>query len=457
MPLAGANVRAPPPLAQAQVPPPLVAAYGQVGRGLGGRGGYLTGQAAAPSAGLQPQASTQSQGGVSQAEVNERLVAALVAIKENLDDNGSKAKKRKKDSLDDLDEEEELVPVKWDGLVGEDDGVTNICWEVRTKLPPYNGDQELYWSKQPRVRHPARETVNAEHLRMDPVNPRVTLRDHDRGAPRTIKQYSKDNIRVLKTKIQTDTRGIEKHDIGLAREYVECQGVYQVMSAIFQYQSNLAMIRPDDWSGDVMLRVLHDVKYFLPLIITRVRGKVERDKAQLEMVIWFADQVLDRNATRGRARKSPLKYEEVRAIAVSASNLLFGGSGIGLGWDIDMASCKLDPYTAGVGGGEDKEQGGQGVYGNGGFPLKQSGGGGGQRPKVKGRGRGFGQQGGGQPVGQQGGGGVGQQQQQPRAQVQQPGKVCRDWNRGACPFPNSCKFSHICNKVVFSFAVNNFG
>ena len=237
---------------------------------------------------------------------------------------------------------------------------------------------------------------------------------------------------------------------------MECQGVYQVMSAIFQYQSNLAMIRPDDWSGDVMIRVLHDVKYFLPIIITRVRGKVEMDKAQLEMVIWFADQVLDRNATRGRAGKSPLKYEEVRAIAVSASNLLFGGSGIGLGWDIDMASCKLDPYTAGVGVGEDKDhggQGGQGVYGTG---VKQGGGGSGggfQKPKVKaGRGRGLGHQGGGQ----QGVGGAGQQhQQRAAAPGPQAGRACRDWNRGACPFPNSCKYSHFCNKVVFSFALDN--
>ena len=369
-------------------------------------------------------------------------------MKDSLAKGDIHGKKRKKDSLDDLDEEEELVPVKFDGLVGEDDGVDKICWEVRTKLPPFNGDQDLYWSKQPRVRHPARETVNAEHLRMDPVNPRVTLRDHDRGAPRTIKQYSKDNIRVVKTRILTDTRGVEKHDIGLAREYVDPQGVYQVMSAIHQYQSNLSMIRPDDWSGSLMLRILHDVKYFLPIIVTRVRSKVEMDKKQLDMIIWFADQVLDRNSARGRAGKSPLKYEEVRAIAVSASNLVFGGSGIGLGWDIDMASCSLDPYTARIGG-EDGGQGGHGVSGSGGAQVQTGGGG-----RRRGRGRGAGQLVGGQRGGGGQAGGVGRGGGQQHQQQQQAGGVpvaknyCRDWNRGACPFPGSCKYLHFCNKVV---------
>ena len=436
--------------------PPVLGAQARIGRGLGGAGGYLTGQVAASPPEVPQFADAQ-------AVLNQELINTLVAMKENLQDRSNQNKKRKKDSLDDLDEEEENVPVKFVNLDGEDDGQDKICWEIRTQLPPFNGDQDLYWSKQPRVRHPIKASVNAEHLRMDPVNSRVTLRDHDRGAPRTIKQYSKDNIRVMKTKIQTDARGMEKHDIGLVREYVECQGVYQVMSAIHQYQSNLTMIRPDDWSGSLMIRILHDVKYFLPIIVTRVRGKVERDKKQLELITWFADQVLDRNSMRGRSGKSPLKYEEVRAIAVSASNLLFGGSGIGLGWDMDMASCTLDPYTAGAGG----ETGGLGVNGNGGGYGGGSGngGGGGNRTRGKGRGRGGGQQVGGPQVGGAGLGGGGQQQpqQQPQQQTQGGGlpvarNYCRDWNKGACPYPNSCKYFHFCNKVViYQSALMDFG
>ena len=197
----GVNVGAPPP------PPPGyyteqgrqqsagLRSLGCLGAGFGNSGFPGTtwpGQAAA--GGWTP-------GGNDVGQTLEMVVAAVTRIRAM--DGGGDAKRRKRDEVDDKDVEEPLVPVKFEGLNGEDDGINQICWEIRTRLRPYVGNQAEFWSRQPRVVHPLRESYDTSFLRMDPVNSQVTLRDHDRGATRTIKQYFKQNIRVERTKLVT--------------------------------------------------------------------------------------------------------------------------------------------------------------------------------------------------------------------------------------------------------------
>ena len=329
----------------------------------------------------------------------------------------SRAKKSKteKEGLDDNVEEEDLTPVVFKGLHGSDNGVDVICWDVRTRLPPFTGDWKEFWKRFPRVSHPVRESLDTAFLRMDPVNGLVTMRDHDRGAPRKIKQYLKDNIRVSKTKAWVEGKGMEHHDIGLSRNYVEPTGCYDVLSAVHQYASNVWMIRRDDSSGLLLLRVLHDVKFFAPLILSKIGPKAERDKKQLEVIIYFVDDVLEKNSQRGRLRRPPLEYDEVRRAATTAANKIYSGSGVGLGWEMDMGACSFDPYTTAVEGywqgGRGGGGGGGGGYGGGAGRAGFTGG-----RKLKNRGRGGyqnvvsllgGQTGGGQG-GQVGGGQGGQ-------------------------------------------------
>ena len=391
-----------------------------------------------PGVNLQEQLAVEQHGG--------NLLANLAALVSNLNEGVSAKKKKKKEGLDDMVEEEELEPVVFDGLCGKDNGVDVICWEVRNKLRPFTGDWVKFWDEKPRVDHPVRESLDASFLRMDPVNGLVTMRDHDRGAPRKIKQYLKDNLRVTKTKAWVSNQGMEEHDIGLARNYVEPTGVYEVMSAIHQYTINVWMIRRDDWSGMLMLKVLHDVKYFAPLLISKIRTKAERDKKQLEVITWFADHVLELNSQRGRLHKTPLMYDDVRKVATSAANRIYSGSGVALGWEMDMGACSFDPYTTAVEAGQEWQSQWLGGRGGGGFGRGASRGkrGGGGRGAYQGGG---GMQGGGLLVPWAGGqpsasqsGGAGLPPSLPG------GRACLDFNRGACQYPN-CKFTHKCNKV----------
>ena len=181
-------------------------------------------------------------------------------------------KKKKKVGVDDEDEEEILTPVVFDlAKISDDDGVDTICWEVRDKLRPYTGDLKEFWARQPRVVRPLREAIDADHLRLDGVNGTVTLRDHDRGAKRTIKQYAKANIQVARSKAYFTNVGHESHDVGLVKDYVECTGTYQIISALWQYAWNVWMIRRDDHSGFLMLAVLHHCKFFLPILVHKIK------------------------------------------------------------------------------------------------------------------------------------------------------------------------------------------
>ena len=49
----------------------------------------------------------------------------------------------------------------------------------------------------------------------------------------------KQNIRVEKTKLNLDSASYDSNDVGFRREYAESTAVYQVVSGLWQYQTNL--------------------------------------------------------------------------------------------------------------------------------------------------------------------------------------------------------------------------
>ena len=169
-------------------------------------------------------------------QMMELVVGSVKKLHEVNGGEPEKKRKRKKEGVDDEDEEEPLVPVEFDlSKITPDDGVNSICWEVRSKLGSFTGDRKKFWQLQPRVLRPLRESFDTDHIRMDPVNATVTLRDHDRGAKRTIKQYSKANIQVTKSKAYFSNVGHESHDVGLGL------GVSEAAVVVFFFLLHLQM------------------------------------------------------------------------------------------------------------------------------------------------------------------------------------------------------------------------
>ena len=80
----------------------------------------------------------------------------------------------------------------------------------------------------------------------------------ERGAELTIKMFLEANVNVEqrpgKMKLdQNSTTGAFQHD------FVEPQGVWQLVHALWSHTTALRNIRPSDYSGHLMLKTLHDV------------------------------------------------------------------------------------------------------------------------------------------------------------------------------------------------------
>ena len=438
---AGTAFISPNPLPLTTSSPPMASTPGR----LSGAGGGTPGQSEArqsstgANSGFAPH-QQGSGGGFTLDNFAETLSRHLgTAMARLTDQQDGPPKKRKKLGVDDLDQEEDLLVVKMENLQVEDNGVDIISWPARS-LATYTGPQKELWANSPRVTRPLRESYDVSFLRGDTaVNPLVTLRDHDRGAPRTIKQYSKANIRVSKSRAVLSSAGLETHDIGLVRDFTECSGMYQLISALWQYSTNLFMIRRDDHSGLLILQVLHYVKFFLPILLTRIPDKTRRDTKQLEIVTYFVNEVFERNSLLGRHGRPPMGWAEMLALAKNSGGLGTDNSPAGeVDWLGADSPGGLDPYTGGAGvkvaeatGRRKKAAGspggvhsaGQGRGGRGG-----RGGGGGSS-----RGGGSGGSGAGGPGGA-GAGGSGKD-------------LCRDWNKNDCRPGRNCIYTHKCSKV----------
>ena len=102
--------------------------------------------------------------------------------------------------------------------------------------------------------------------------------------------------------------GYNDHSAGaFVLDYNDPTGVWDVVDAMHNYTMALRHVRPDDWTGELMLRTVHDCRMFAhPSFDT---------KQQRSILMDFFDQVLRFDAMRGRARKPPMDRTEMLDLA----------------------------------------------------------------------------------------------------------------------------------------------
>ena len=107
--------------------------------------------------------------------------------------------------------------------------------------------------------------------------------------------------------------------------------MWDVVDAMHNYTMALRHVRPDDWTGELMLRTVHDCRMFAhPSFDT---------KQQRSILMDFFDQVLRFDAMRGRARKPPMDRTEMLDLA---KKLLFRKGIDGL-----TSFIAVEPYSRG--------------------------------------------------------------------------------------------------------------
>ena len=243
-----------------------------------------------------------------------------------------KGKRRRDDDEDGLKSLPILVDIENHHL--KDDAHKVLDMTARA-LRPYNGgDLAAYWAKRPRKAEPVIEDLRMAHLTKEPVNPSTIVKLHDRGVETTAKQWLCSNYSV-----RANDRKMRATDSGTAGafyfDYADPAGVWEAVDAIHNYTMCLRMVREDDWSGQLMLKTLHECRMFAhpkfgskeqkELIMTFF-DKVLRQSRGLGMILTCSDlwsQVLKRNAMYGSGGKPPMDEREMMDVAKAV--LLKGG------------------------------------------------------------------------------------------------------------------------------------
>ena len=315
--------------------------------------------------------------------------------------------RKRKNSEDDIEEkQEDLVLVDIPNHHIHDDGAKIGDWVARS-LKPWTGEQEELWKNKRRVARPILQKLKDGHLSRGYVNPRLLARLHDRGAELSLKQFFHKNANVTERKgrLRIDN---ESSSAAYTFDYVEPQTVWECVDAVHHYTTALRSIRAEDYSGAVLLRVLHDVRFFA--------GANKTDKSQAAMLTKFVNMVFIQNSLMGRSSEPPLPYKEVLEIA---KQVMFEA-----GHDGMLSVVGVEPYT----GSRRNQEAGSAASG---AAAKSGGSGGstwsGQQPGARGT--------------------VDSKPFSAMSTAEKVARCCKDFNLKGCTDRN-CRKPHICSRVL---------
>ena len=199
---------------------------------------------------------------------------------------GKARKRRRRDEQEDSEDEEVAGPVLIDveNHHLKDDAHTILDWVARSVRPFNGGDLLVYWKDRKTRDESVLEDLKMSHLTKVPINPTVLKKAHDRGMETTAKQWLSSNYSVKNNdcKMRVADKGMAG---AFFYDFQEPKGVWECVDAVFNYAMTLMMIRPDDWTGLLLLRTLHECRYFCHPQFDA--------KTQKELIMAFFDQVLD--------------------------------------------------------------------------------------------------------------------------------------------------------------------
>ena len=180
-----------------------------------------------------------------------KLLAAILAER----DSGTK-RTRSEDDMDEWEKNpESFIMVTVENHTIRDDASTVGDWTAR-KLRPWSGSQEELWRNLTKVVRPILNSITDEHLHDGEINPRLLVRTHDRGSEISVKQFFGKNANVTSRQAKVRLDGDAAASWNL--DFVEPQGVWEVIDCVHHYATALWCVRREDHSGLVLLRVLHD-------------------------------------------------------------------------------------------------------------------------------------------------------------------------------------------------------
>ena len=211
----------------------------------------------------------------------EGMTAPFMALAKVQSETTTGAKRKREEEEEEVKSTPVLIDVERHHL--KDDAHVVIDWVARG-LRPYNGgDYELFWSKMPRKALPIIEDLKMGHLTKAPINPNVISKCHDRGAETTAKQWLSANYSVEGKggKIRADN---DRSAGAFVLDYAVARGPYEAIDAIHNYTMVLRQVRPEDWTGELLQRTLHECRMFAHAKFSAVQ--------QRDLIMELFDQVM---------------------------------------------------------------------------------------------------------------------------------------------------------------------
>ena len=238
---------------------------------------------------------------------SQALKIQLQAMKETMKLMSNRGKKRKVEvSSSESEEDQEPILIEKTFKV-KDNGHDILDFKIRNSLRTINSKPENYFKHLVRKVEPQLETVEMDHLTANTVNPRIIKKVHDAGAHLELKYFDGGNITV-ESRAPKASFSARSGDIqtDLALDWVEPNTVWQCVDALLNYCTTVYSIRRDDYTPWVIMKVLHEIRYF---------SICREPKLQKKVITEFVNCIFRKNEANVRKKTPPVEYTEALKIA----------------------------------------------------------------------------------------------------------------------------------------------
>ena len=215
-------------------------------------------------------------------------------------------KRKRKDSSTDSEDDQSPILVNKTFKV-KDNGHDILDFEIRNKLRTINAKPDTYFKHLIKKVEPQLETIEVDHLTANTVNPRIIKKVHDVSAHLELKYFDAGNITVESRapKASFKARGGDIQT-DLALDWVEPDTVWQCVDALLSYCTTVYSVRKDDYTPWVIIKVLHEIRYFAAC----------RDaKLQKKVITEFVNCIFRKNEANARKKSPPVEYTDALKIA----------------------------------------------------------------------------------------------------------------------------------------------
>ena len=242
-------------------------------------------------------------------EDNSFAEIAVEALMKLASAKNSRAKNNSPDS-DDSDAGQEPIMTKLDHYKVRDDGTNKLDMKLRNALRTINAKPKRYFKHFSRKVKPALETLENEHLTNTMINPKIMVKLHDRGSYLELRFFDPNNISVETRAPKASFSALSGNVVGtLSADWFEPQTIWACMDAVLNYCVNVYSVRQEDYSPWVLIKALHEIRFFAVCKNLSQQKKVLTD---------FVNSFLRKNEILGRKKEPPMDLKAAMDLATAS-------------------------------------------------------------------------------------------------------------------------------------------